>query len=65
MGTGHSKNADTYLDKDGTNEVSAATIKDAISKQLNKNSITGTFTTLDGKLITVVDGQITKIEEPV
>jgi hypothetical protein len=30
---------------------------------IEKNSINGTFTTTDGKIITVVDGQITSIEE--
>lgn len=30
---------------------------------LEKNAINGSFTTTDGKIITIVNGQITKIEE--
>lgn len=34
-----------------------------IDRQLVKNTINGSFTTVDGKTITVVDGQITEISE--
>jgi len=52
---------------DGINASSPANIKDAVDKkhdgtlQLSKNAINGSFTTVDGKTITVVDGQITNI----
>jgi len=46
-------------------DVIGPTVKDAIntvnSESLKKNTISGTFTTNDGKTITVVDGQITEI----
>ena len=37
------------------------TVKDALNNCIEKNSVNGTFTTVDGKTITVVDGQITNI----
>ena len=41
--------------------VTGATVKDALNNLTEKNSISGSFTTVDGKTITVVDGQITNI----
>lgn len=41
--------------------VAGTTIKDALENLNEKNGIGGTFTTTDGKTITVVDGQITSI----
>jgi hypothetical protein len=41
--------------------VSGASVKDALDNCVAKNSISGTFTTVDGKTITVVNGQITNI----
>ena len=41
--------------------VTGDTVKDALDNLTEKNGINGTFTTTDGKTITVVDGQITSI----
>jgi len=41
--------------------VTGDTVKDALNNLTEKNGINGTFTTTDGKTITVVDGQITAI----
>lgn len=41
--------------------VSGASVKDALDNCVAKNSVSGTFTTVDGKTITVVNGQITNI----
>ena len=41
--------------------VTGDTVKDALDNLIEKNGINGTFTTTDGKTITVVDGQITNI----
>lgn len=41
--------------------VTGDTVKDALDNCLEKNAISGTFTTTDGKTVTVVDGQITNI----
>lgn len=41
--------------------VTGDTVKDALNNCIEKNSVNGTFTTVDGKTITVVDGQITNI----
>jgi len=38
MGKGHARNEDTYLDKNGSNEVTAANAKDAIDKKHSQNS---------------------------
>lgn len=41
--------------------VSGNSVKDALNNCVTKNAINGSFTTVDGKTITVVDGQITSI----
>lgn len=41
--------------------VTGSTVKDALNNLSEKNGINGTFTTVDGKTVTVVDGQITSI----
>ena len=41
--------------------VSGTSVKDALNNCVTKNAINGSFTTVDGKTITVVDGQITSI----
>jgi len=46
---------------DNDSSVTGATVKDALNNLLEKNSISGSFTTVDGKTINVVDGQITSI----
>lgn len=46
---------------DNDSSVTGDTVKDALNNCLEKNGINGTFTTTDGKTITVVDGQITNI----
>lgn len=43
--------------------VSGDTVNDALENLNEKNGINGSFTTVDGKTITVVDGQITNITE--
>ena len=53
------------IDIRNDSSVSGATVKDALndldSGKLQKNSISGSFTTVDGKTITIVDGQVTSI----
>jgi len=46
---------------DNDSSVTGDTVKDALNNLTEKNSISGNFTTVDGKTITVVDGQITAI----
>jgi len=41
--------------------VSGNTVKDALDNCLVKNGISGSFVTVDGKTITIVDGQVTSI----
>lgn len=41
--------------------ITGDTVKDALNNLVEKNGINGTFTTVDGKTITVVDGQISSI----
>jgi len=41
--------------------VTGVTVKDALDNLVEKNGISGTFTTVDGKTITVSNGQITSI----
>lgn len=68
MGKGHARNEDIYLNKGGENEVGAVDVKDAVTKkhdgitQLNKNAINDPFI-VNGKTITVVDGQIISLGE--
>lgn len=41
--------------------ITGDTVKDALDNLVEKNGISGSFTTVDGKTVTVVDGQITNI----
>jgi len=54
-----------YTTKDtlikNTSSITGTTVKDALDNLIEKNGINGTFTTTDGKTVTVVDGQITNI----
>lgn len=58
---GHPVKMDKASAMDNDSSVTGDTVKDALENLTEKNGVSGVFTTVDGKTVTVTDGQITNI----